>query len=312
MVKVISLFAGGGGSSYGYEYAGARVVAAVEWDKQAANNYAKNHPKTKVICASVNHISGEPLLKDFGPIDILDGSPPCQGFSSLNIKKVGSERNDLCFEMLRIVKELEVPVFVMENVPQFSKSQQFRITIKEAERMGFHCSAAIIEAASYGALTKRARTFIVGAKKGKFVFPKGSKNTANAAEEIEKLKEPMRHGVISERVRLFAGLSGPTSSTQMRKVLKRFDKESDFSSMSRVPLKGVAPTQVKSNPLLHHKKNRPLTIEEMALIQGFPIDYWAESHSDATARIGNSVCPVVTKTICEALIEQKLVGGTRE
>lgn len=307
--KIVSLFAGGGGSSYGYKAGGGRVVLAVEMDKTAANNYRHNHLGTDVWEKSVTDVQGAEILNKYGNIDILDGSPPCQGFSQLNIKKGGSvAKNSLCFEMLRIADELKTTVFVMENVPEFAKAPEFKETVKEAKAKGYIVSAAIVDASRYGALTARKRVFIVGSRKGKFVFPKGDENKLNAADEIAKLKEPMRHGTLSERRGRMLGKIPPNAtSSEIQKIMKGIDKISDYSNHRRIPLKGLALTQVKNGCLIHPIENRVLTIEEMALIQGFPITFWAKNHRDAMERIGNSVCPAVTKTIYEALIFQGLV-----
>ena len=85
------------------------------------------------------------------------------------------------------------------------------------------------------------------------------------------------------------------------------DKYSDYSNHRRVPLKGLAQTQVKQKCLIHPIENRVLTIEEMALLQGFPVTFWAKNHRDGMERIGNSVCPAVTKIIYGALIDQGLI-----
>lgn len=307
--KIVSLFAGGGGSSYGYKAGGGRVVLAVEMDKTAANNYCHNHVGTDVWQKSVTDVQGADILNKYGNIDILDGSPPCQGFSQLNIKKGGSvAKNSLCFEMLRIADELKTAVFVMENVPEFAKAPEFRETVKEAKAKGYIVSAAIVDASRYGALTARKRVFIVGSRKGKFVFPEGNENKLNAADEIAKLKEPMRHGTCSERLKMMLRKIPPSSTDgKIKRILKQFDKVSNYTNMRRIPLKGLSPTQVKNGSLIHPTEIRPLSIEEMALIQGFPITFWAKNHRDAVERIGNSVCPAVTKTIYEALIFQGLV-----
>lgn len=60
-----------------------------------------------------------------GEIDVVVGGPPCQGFSGLNRAKVGAERNSLWQEFVRIVREVQPKVFVIENVDRFVRSPEF-------------------------------------------------------------------------------------------------------------------------------------------------------------------------------------------
>lgn len=79
--KVISTFAGGGGSSTGYRLAGGKVLVANEFVEEAAETYRANYPDTTVIVEDIRKLTGHDLLSaaglSVGELDILDGSPPC-------------------------------------------------------------------------------------------------------------------------------------------------------------------------------------------------------------------------------------------
>ena len=51
-------------------------------------------------------------------LDVLAGSPPCQGFSLIGKRLIDDPRNGLVFHFFRLVKELRPRYFVMENVPE--------------------------------------------------------------------------------------------------------------------------------------------------------------------------------------------------
>lgn len=72
-LRVASLFAGGGGSSTGWRWAGFKVVYANEFMPYAADVYQANHPRVKVDRRDIKLVQPE----DIGEVDILDGSPPC-------------------------------------------------------------------------------------------------------------------------------------------------------------------------------------------------------------------------------------------
>ena len=83
--KVISTFAGGGGSSTGYRLAGGKVLVINEFVEEAARTYAENYPDTVILPDDIKELSGKDFLDaadvGVGEIDILDGSPPCSAFS---------------------------------------------------------------------------------------------------------------------------------------------------------------------------------------------------------------------------------------
>jgi len=83
--KVISTFAGGGGSSTAYRLAGGKVLVINEFVEEAARTYAENYPDTVILPGDIKELSGKDFLDaagiGVGELDILDGSPPCSAFS---------------------------------------------------------------------------------------------------------------------------------------------------------------------------------------------------------------------------------------
>jgi len=86
LFNVVSLFAGGGGSSIGYKLAGGEILLINEFQQIAVDTYLENFPDTKTIVGDVREVKGSDILNmtglDVGELDILDGSPPCPAFSS--------------------------------------------------------------------------------------------------------------------------------------------------------------------------------------------------------------------------------------
>ena len=83
--KVISTFAGGGGSSTGYRLAGGKVLCINEFVEEAQRTYAENYPDTIILPGDIKELTGQDFLDatgvSVGELDILDGSPPCSAFS---------------------------------------------------------------------------------------------------------------------------------------------------------------------------------------------------------------------------------------
>ena len=105
---VVSLFAGCGGSSLGYSMAGFRELLAVEWDEHAVETFKANFPDVPVWQGDIAELSIEECLRltglQPGELDVLDGSPPCQGFSTAGRRKMDDGRNQLFQEYVRLLR----------------------------------------------------------------------------------------------------------------------------------------------------------------------------------------------------------------
>jgi DNA (cytosine-5)-methyltransferase 1 len=77
---------------------------------------------TNFIFGDIRKITGARILDivgmDVGEVDLIAASPPCQGFSRANLKRsAGDPRNNLIWEWLRLVLEIQPKTVIMENVP---------------------------------------------------------------------------------------------------------------------------------------------------------------------------------------------------
>ena len=133
---VISTFAGCGGSSLGYRMAGYRELLAVEWDPVATESFRANFPGVPVHEGDIAELTGEECMRlaGIGPgeLDVLDGSPPCQGFSTAGRRKLHDPRNGLFREFARLLGEIRPRAFVMENVTGLVKGHMRRTYLEMA------------------------------------------------------------------------------------------------------------------------------------------------------------------------------------
>ena len=122
---VISTFAGAGGSSLGYSMAGFRELLAVEWDDNAVETFKLNFPDVPVYQGDIAKLSVDEVLRitelKIGELDVFDGSPPCQGFSTAGKRQLDDPRNQLFREYVRLLRGLRPKVFIMENVSVWSR-----------------------------------------------------------------------------------------------------------------------------------------------------------------------------------------------
>ena len=154
---VISLFSGCGGSSLGYRMAGFRELLAVDFDRNSVETFRQNFPEVPVWMADIKEITAERIMKSCGivekELDVLDGSPPCQGFSLAGKRKVSDKRNDLFLEFVRILKGIKPKVFVMENVTGLVYGKMrgmFKEIIRTLKDTDYNVKCKMLKAKYYG------------------------------------------------------------------------------------------------------------------------------------------------------------------
>lgn len=170
--SVISTFAGGGGSSLGYHQAGFKELLAVEWDDDAVRALQDNFPGLQVYHGDIKDLSVEECLNlagiKPGDLDVFDGSPPCQGFSTAGKRKLDDPRNSLFGEFVRLLEGLKPKVFVMENVKGIIKGAMKQIFLQIMASLrgaGYHVEAQVMNAKHYGVPQSRERVIFIGLRK---------------------------------------------------------------------------------------------------------------------------------------------------
>tara|TARA_Y100000310_G_scaffold150572_1_gene150060 strand:+ start:247 stop:1227 length:981 start_codon:yes stop_codon:yes gene_type:complete len=166
---VISTFAGGGGSSLGYKNAGFNELLAVEWDDDAVQTLKDNFLDLQIFHGDIAKLSVKKCLElakvKEGELDVLDGSPPCQGFSVHGKRNFTDPRNSLFGEFVRLLQGIKPKVFVMENVKGMIKGPMKQIFLKILEALreaGYHVEAQVMNAKFYGVPQSRERVIFIG------------------------------------------------------------------------------------------------------------------------------------------------------
>ncbi len=168
---VVSTFSGCGGSSLGYKLAGGKVLLAVEWEDNAAATYRLNFPDTQLYHGDIAKLSVDEVLNRTGlkprELDILDGSPPCQGFSTAGKRDFGDDRNQLFREYCRLLKGLQPRCFIMENVSGMVKGKMkliFKDILTELKSCGYKVKARLLNAMYFNVPQSRERMIFVGVR----------------------------------------------------------------------------------------------------------------------------------------------------
>jgi DNA (cytosine-5)-methyltransferase 1 len=170
MYTAIDLFAGAGGLSEGFRMEDFQILAANDFDKDAADTYKLNHPEVNFLDGPIQNITGQDLLEianiKKGELDVLVGGPPCQAFSVYNHQRgFHDERSGLFREYIRIVEALMPKIIVMENVTGMSSVEKGRALIEihdSLKRLNYNVEHKILKAEEYGVPQERRRIIFLG------------------------------------------------------------------------------------------------------------------------------------------------------
>jgi DNA (cytosine-5)-methyltransferase 1 len=207
--KLIDLFAGAGGITTGFHWAGFETVLANEYDISIANSYKHNYPNVDLIVDDIRNIDFDKIKEEKGikkgEIDVIAGGPPCQGFSMANRKRIEDDTRNLLFlEFVRAVKCFEPKCFLIENVMGM-KAENISIGKKSVSvqdsmaeyfnEIGYQISFKSFKAEEHGVPQIRRRVIIIGTKlQNKFKDLKSGK-----IGKLNKLHKPKNSKLSDEK-----------------------------------------------------------------------------------------------------------------
>jgi DNA (cytosine-5)-methyltransferase 1 len=299
----VDLFSGAGGLSVGLASAGFDVAAAVEWDVTSASSYELNHRKARVFVADIRTVQGKALLDAAGvrpgELALLTGCPPCQGFSTLRTKRrvatSGDERNDLIFEVLRLVRSMRPRAIILENVPGLAQDHRFELFRQGLHDAGYLSEFAVVDSANFGVPQRRRRLVLmafrdqaVPADWATHSFRRrtvrdaiGWLPKAGTSGDILHDWPEVRSELTMARIRATPADGGSRSDIKSPSLVARCHARTDGYSdvFGRMRWNDVAPTITSgcNNPskgrFLHPSLHRAITLREAALLQTFPRHY---------------------------------------
>ncbi len=176
----ISLFAGAGGCSLGFQEYGVDILAAFDICKEAVDTYNFNFPGNKcqikdLSCCNFREIRNSLGLHK-GELDIVIGGPPCQGFTTAGRRMEDDGRNHLLANYVNALEELYPRWFMMENVEGILTTANGSFLLECLQGMislGYSVFLKKVYMHEYAVPQRRKRVIIVGNREGKaFKFPK--------------------------------------------------------------------------------------------------------------------------------------------
>jgi len=198
-LKVIDLFCGVGGLSFGFSHDNHfEIVAANEILLNMAKAYSLNHPTTKVYVEDIKDFNAQKVKKDLkikpSEIDIIVGGPPCQAYSTVGKRLIDDPRGKLFQEYYRVLKEFNPKFFLFENVKgllSMKGGELLETIISLFKSLGYKVQYKVLNAADYGAPQLRERVIMIGSKlKADFCYPECTHY--NPEEKVDLFKRTLK------------------------------------------------------------------------------------------------------------------------
>lgn len=313
---VISTFAGCGGSSLGYKLAGYRELLAVEWDDNAVQTFRLNFPDVPVYHGDISKLSSDECMRlagiTKGNLDVFDGSPPCQGFSTAGKRRFDDPRNSLFKEYARLIKDIQPKVFVMENVTGMIKGymkQAYLQVIKTLRECGYKAKGQVLNAMYYGVPQSRQRVIIIGVRNDIDKQPSHPK-PQNAPITVREAFKGLQH---KDGLKPRGNLVGLVKMVKQGESASKHHPKGHYFGTHRLAWNKPSPTLIKTagatmNLLLHPDIDEGISIDEAKRIGSFPDDFKMNlNYVESWARIGNSVPPNLMKAIAQHIAKNILV-----
>jgi DNA (cytosine-5)-methyltransferase 1 len=342
--RLIDLFSGAGGMTLGFTDhrfgGGFECVLSVDNNAAAMATHEAAYAAPCIVGNIEEWISSNPIIPT---ADIVIGGPPCQGFSLLNKNREGDGRRALWEPYMDVVHLCGAKMFVMENVTELLRSDEFGDIAKRAADMGFDLISDVFNAADFGTPQTRKRAIIIGWKKGfvaepAFPVPTHAKEPTQGLlpwrtvhDAISDLPEPVGTEIrdCEPPLNLHFGRKPTEVSLARYKVVppggNRFDLQRNAPEIKKTsggtdlfgrlwwdrPSVTIRTEFFKPEKgrYLHPEKHRPITHREAARLMGFPDDFpFKGSKTEIARQIGNAVPPplagAIASSVYRALAQQ--------
>lgn len=290
-MKIVDLFAGCGGLSYGFQNAGFDIAAAFEFWNVAVDCYKQNfsHPVYQIDLSNTDEASK--IIMEIKP-DIIIGGPPCQDFSHAG-KRIEASRASLTKSYADIINTVRPKYFVMENVDRAEKSNTFAEAREIFKNAGYGLTQIVLDASHCGVPQKRKRFFCIGA--------------LNASDDFAK--EYLLKNVSEHATTLREYFGNSLDFEYYYRHPRNYSRRAVFSIDEPAPtMRGVNRPVPKGYPghpndaCTLNEDVRALTTLERALIQTFPPTYkWCGNKTDMEQMIGNAVPVKLAEFVANAL-----------
>jgi len=312
-MRVLDIFCGGGGSSYGARSGGATIIGGIDLCGVATATFEYNFPGAVVKTSRLEKVSPKSLRDEIGDIDLLLASPECTNHTCAKGAAPRSEESKAtAMQAMRFAEAFKPRFVVLENVVHMRPWSRYGELLEGLQGLGYNLKEFVFDASDFGVGQKRRRLFIVGDKKG--TPPDISPPKRMKAPVVQDLLDrpgtwrttPLFKDGRAEATleRAARGFENVGLDTPFLLVYYGSDGSGGWQPIDR-PLRTI--TTVDRFALIEPSEDghrmRMLQVPELKRAMGFKDDYELPvgSRRDKIRLLGNGVCPPVMQTIVKNL-----------
>ncbi|KCZ51227.1 DNA cytosine methyltransferase [Hyphomonas pacifica] len=331
--KVVDLFCGAGGLTYGLELAGLHVVEGVDIDPACQYPYEAN-THARYVQKNARDYQADELRRAWGDAEyrVLVGCAPCQPFSTYTQGPRATYKTKwvLLNKFADLVVETEPDIVSMENVTPLERTPTFRKFVRRLRQNGYHVSHSILDCRQYGAPQMRRRLVLLASRLGPIsvidpTHPAPEDWTtvkdaisalppidAGAVDASDPLHKSSRLSEINLR-RIRASNPGGTWKDWPEDLVAKCHRKETGKTYpgvyGRMEWEKPSPTITGQSfgfgngRFGHPEQDRALSLREAAILQTFPTNYLFVQPNETPSMktvgrmIGNAVPPILGKTI---------------
>ncbi len=312
--RVLDIFCGGGGSSWGARNAGAEIACAVDAWPIAVETYRSNFPRASVINATLDETSCPSLVGNIGKIDLILASPECTNHTCAKGSRPRDEASRRTANyIVRFADKLKPRWMILENVVQMRGWDGYTPLIGDLQALGYNVVPQVLDAADFGVPQTRRRLFLLCDREARpSCVELPAKRGVLTAADVVQLDGPWPSG------QLYSERRAPDTIARAERAMKELGKGQPFlivyygsdgsggwQPLNR-PLRTLTTldrfglvTWSGRTPML-----RMLQVPELVRAMGFDASY-ALAHGSRRDRIkilGNGVCPPVMEAVVRSLL----------
>lgn len=164
-IRTLDLFCGAGGSSWGAQLAGARIVGGIDAWETAIGTFKLNFPGAKTWETRIEHLAAREVAREIGRIDLLLASPECTNhtFAKGN-RRDGDEQEKsrrTAFQVVRFARALRPRWIVVENVVSMRQWSLYEKWNRRLHGLGYKTKEVVLDAQNFGVAQSRRRLFVL-------------------------------------------------------------------------------------------------------------------------------------------------------
>jgi DNA-cytosine methyltransferase len=261
-------------------------MLGIDSNPVSCESYGLNFPNAEVWNRDIKKVTPKEILSNFGmfkgDLDLLDSSPPCQGFSIAGKREVLDVRNELFLHTKRFIVGLQPKVFIIENVDGLLHGKMrgiFNHIISELEKTPYRIKWKSLNSIYYGVPQSRQRVIIMGVRKDLDIEPQFPEH--------------------DNQFQLIGDVIPNIDFHSRGQFDKRLKNVNSFAyTITKTPSMFFVENGVKRKP----------TIEELKVLQGFPKSFKLKgTFTEKRGQIGHSVPHPLTYRIGKTILNKILL-----